>query len=145
MSEESLRALIRLLSPLSTLREDLEQSLHLELFHGSGEAMARTFEGLRASAARSIDDPYIDALEAEFSQDMNDRDRIALIYVLTGQLLAYVQAEVGLSGPLVGRGRSTHLQTAPSIVVNASGADPETAQETMRLVQRALGAEEDVA
>lgn len=138
MSEETLRNLIRYLGPLTVLRQDLEQTIHLELHSGVGAAAARTYEGLRAAVARLVDDPYLDALVLDAPAGADDRQKVALVLMLSGQLLALVQSQVGLAS-VSGAGAHTHIQSAPHIVINAQGAEAETARSLETLVERALG------
>ena len=60
--EERLRALIRLIPPARALKEDLEKSIHLELYSGTGALAVRSFQGLQASVSTITDDPYVAAL-----------------------------------------------------------------------------------
>ena len=51
--EERLRALIRLIPPARALRDDLDKSIHLELYAGTGDLAVGSFEGLRAAIGSS--------------------------------------------------------------------------------------------
>lgn len=139
MSEETLRALIRYLGPLSLLREDLERTVHLELYPGVGDAVVQTYGGLHAAVTRLVDDPYLQGLTVNVPDGADDRQKVSLVLLLAGQLLAFVQSEVGVAS--LTQGSNTHVQTAPYVIVNAQGADPETARGVQDVVARALGEE----
>ena len=90
MSEETLRALIRYLPPIMTLRGDMEQSSQLEAYAGMGDAAVKVYTGLHASIARFVDDPYLDALQLEIAVDAGDKEKVRLVALAAG-LLARVR------------------------------------------------------
>lgn len=136
MSEESLRALIRYLPPITKLRNDLEQRMHLETHAGVGNAAVKSYTGLQASIARFVDDPYLDALTLEVPADVGDKEKVSLVHLAAGQLLAYVQGQLGLSL----EASSGNFQTAPNIAINNIGA--ENTEQVMEIALRALGRSE---
>lgn len=138
MSEENLRRLIRYMGPINQLRQDLEQSIHLELYPGLGDISLRTYEGLRASVGRLVDDPFLDSLTIEVSADTSDKEKVTLVFIASGQLLAYVQSEIGMTS--LGT-QGSHIQTAPSIQINT--ANSNTTADVMDVVRRALGEDKD--
>ena len=147
MNEGRLRTLIRLLPPVTALREDLEKSLHLEAFAGTGDLAMRSFEGLRASVARVADDPYLDALTLSVPDGVTDQQKVSLVLLAVGQLAAYVEGQTGLVSQ---RGRETgniHIQRAPNIAINnISGLSPDVVGKLVDLGARAMedeGAEEE--
>jgi hypothetical protein len=111
--DDNLRALIRLIPPARALKQDLEKQLHLEMYSGLGDAAVRTFMGLRDSVARLTDDPYVDALSLESSPEATDREKVSLVVLAAGQLVAYLEGQTGLVG--MGGNHSVTIQTAPKI------------------------------
>ena len=139
MSEETLRALIRYVQPASQLRKDVEQSLMLETFSGTGDMLMRTYRGLHDSISRIVDDPYLEALTIEVNDEATDREKALLVMIASGQLLAYLQSQTGVPVGLDGGGNH-HIQTAPQIVINANQAG--NTDEMMKMVNKALGTDE---
>lgn len=141
MSEQNLRALIRYLAPLTTLRQDLERAMALESQSALGDTAVRTYNGLQASIGRVLDDPYIQSLALEVPQGADDKEKISLVFIAVGQLLAVVHGEIGL--PVGWGSPSTEIQTAPYVIINAQNSSPDVAKNVMQVVQRALGEEAD--
>lgn len=70
---DPLRALIRLIPPAWALRDELQRSIDLQLYEGTGDLAMQSFEGLRASVARLTNDPYMAALSPQPREDANDK------------------------------------------------------------------------
>lgn len=122
--DDNLRALIRLIPPARALKQDLEKQLHLEMYSGLGDAAVRTFTGLRDSVARLTDDPYVDALSLEPPPGATDREKVSLVLLGAGQLVAYLEGQTGLVG--MGGDNNVNIQTAPNlnaVNINRSGSD----------------------
>lgn len=136
MSEETLRALIRYIPPIVRLRKDLEMSVQLEQFTGLGDMAVKSYNGLQASVAQHSDDPYIDALSLELASDAGDREKVAQVALATGQLMAYIQGQLGLSLDLDGSSAHTHVNSAPNIEIQGLGSGESHA--VMRVVKRVL-------
>jgi len=134
MSDDNLRALIRLIPPARSLRQDLEKSLHLETWPGTGDMAIRMFQGLHGSVAALTDSPYVQSLELAVPTGPGDKERVALAALAAGQLLAYLEGETGLVGQ-GGAGGETSIQTAPKITIGG----PLTT--TPKLMDRMLGGE----
>ncbi len=143
MSEENLRTLIRYLAPLTTLRQDLERAMALEFQEALGDTAVRTYNGLHASILRVLDDPYLQSLALQVPETANDKEKITLVFMAVGQLLSLVHGEIGL--PVGWGNASIEIQNAPYVIVNAQNSSPEVAQNVMKVVQRALGEEENDA
>lgn len=139
LTVEGLRSLIRLTIPLQKLREDAEQSIHLEFYQGNGNLFIRTFQGLRDKVLQIMDDPYVASMEFEINDQINDREKVAQTLILTGQLLSYIQAETGTQG-LSNQAR-TSIQTAPYVILNTSNTDKNSKAQALDVVRRALGKE----
>ena len=145
MNEGRLRTLIRLLPPVTALREDLEKSLHLEAFAGTGDLAMRSFEGLRASVARVAEDPYLDALALTVPEGVTDQQKVSMVLLAVGQLAAYVEGQTGLVSQ---RGRETgniHIQKAPNIAIsNISGVTSDVVGKMVALGNRVMEEEAGV-
>ena len=140
MSEENLRALIRYLAPLTTLRQDLERAMVLEFQAALGDTAVRTYNGLHASITRVLDDPYLAALTLDVPTTANDKEKVSLVFLAVGQLLSVVHSMIGL--PVGWGSPATDIQTAPYVIINAQGSSPEVAENVMKMVHRALGEDE---
>ncbi len=139
LTVEGLRSLIRLTIPLQKLREDAEQSIHLEYYQGNGNLFIRTFQGLRDKVLQIIDDPYVANMEFDLNDHITDREKVTQTLILSGQLLSYLQAETGTQG-LSNQGR-TSIQTAPYVILNTSNTDKQSKAKAIDVVRRALGKE----
>jgi hypothetical protein len=127
MGDDRLRSLIRLIPPVRALKEDLEQSIHLELFAGTGDLAVRSFQGLQASVGRITDDPYLGSLSLSVPEGAGDREKVSLARLAAGQLSAYLEGQTGLVG-LGGSdgGRNINIQRAPTIsMTNVEGLPSE--------------------
>lgn len=113
-SESQLRALIRLIPPARALRHDLEKGLHLQ-FDGLGDQALKSLSGLQASLRAVCDDPFVETLEPVLPDGADDRQKVAAASLVAGQLLAFLEGQVGL--PASGEG-AAHYQTAPNISIN---------------------------
>jgi hypothetical protein len=143
MSEENLRTLIRFLAPLTMLRQDLERAMALEFEAALGATAVRTYNGLHTSITRVLDDPYLEALALQVPETANDKEKISLVFLAVGQLLAVVHGAIGL--PVGWGSPSTEIQTAPYVIINAQGSSPDVAKHVMKVVHRALGEDEGEA
>ena len=117
VSEGHLRELIRFIPPARALREDLEKSLHLEHFEGTGDTAVKTFTGLQASVAAIANNPYVASLALEVPGDADDKAKVSVVSFAAGQLLAYLEGQTGLSG-VGGNTGTVSYQTAPNIAIN---------------------------
>jgi hypothetical protein len=103
LTVEDLRSLIRLIPPLRALRDDVEQSLHLETFEGTGDLAVRSFQGLQASIVRITEDPYVEALTLDIVDGMKDKHKLSQVMLASGQLLAYLEGQTGVNSMRHGR------------------------------------------
>lgn len=136
MSDDRLRDLIRLIPPARSLKQDLEKSLHLETWPGTGDMAVRMFQGLHQSVAALTDNAYVQSLELAAPTEAGDKEKVAMATLAASQLLAYLVGETGLAGDSGGGGH-TEIQTAPKITIGG----PLTT--TPRLMDRMLGGEGD--
>ncbi len=117
MSDDTLRALIRLIPPVRTLKEDLEQSLVMELYAGTGDLAVKSFNGLQAGVAAITNDPYVASLNLSVPAEATDKEKVSLAKLAGGQLAAYLEGQTGLVS-LGGGGGHSSIQTAPTISIN---------------------------
>jgi hypothetical protein len=113
-----LRALIKLIAPLRALREDVEKALHLEIHSGSGDLAVRSLTAIRDQIYQVTQDPYVAALTLDLDEGTKDRAKFAQVLLISGQLLAYVEAETGTAGIAGERRGHYSVQTAPNISLN---------------------------
>jgi len=135
MSDDSLRGLIRLIPPARSLKQDLEKSLHLETWPGTGDMAIRMFQGLHGSVAALTNNPFVQSLELAAPTGAGDKEKVAMASLAAGQLLAYLEGEMGI---VASGGGGQSFQTAPKITIGG----PLTT--TPRLMDRMLGGEGDV-
>ena len=133
MGDDRLRSLIRLIPPVRALKDDLEQSIHLELYNGTGDLAVRSFQGLQASVARITDDPYVGSLALSVPEGAGDREKVSLARLAAGQLSAYLEGQTGLVGMGGGGGsRNINIQKAPMInLANVEGLPSEALGKLM--------------
>lgn len=143
IKNDTLRALIRLIPPARALKEDLEKSIHLELYAGTGDMAVKSFQGLLASVARLTDDPYVEALSLSVSEDATDMEKVSLALLGAGQLAAYLEGQTGLVG--MGGGGDVDIHTAPNINMLSGNVNipPETAARAFDFAEKALKGKED--
>ncbi|WP_309714743.1 hypothetical protein [Armatimonas sp.] len=116
MNDDSkLRSLIRLLAPVRALRDDLEQSLHLETYEGTGDFALQSLASLRDAVAAVSDDPIVGAMTATARPEASEREKTALARLAAGQLTAYLEGQIGFSGSTNGKSGSINIQRAPII------------------------------
>jgi hypothetical protein len=137
-SDDMLRALIRLIPPVRALKEDLEKSLHLEHFAGTGDLAVRSFNGLQASVAAVANDPYVATLNLSTAENATDKEKVSLALLGAGQLAAFLEGQTGLVG-LGGNGSNIHQQYAPSVnIQNIDGVPAETVEKAMDIGAKAM-------
>lgn len=115
-NDSQLRALIRLLPPARTLKDQLEKSLHLEIYAGTGDLAINSLKGIHASIARLTDDPYVASLAVQVPEGAGDKEKVSLALLAASQIAAYLEGETGLIN--LGGGKGNSIQTAPNISLN---------------------------
>jgi hypothetical protein len=143
ISDDTLRSLIRLIPPTRALKDDLERSLTMETFMGTGDMAVRSFQGLQASVAGITSDPYVASLSIDVPPNANDQEKVSLVRLAAGQLLAFLEGQTGLSGSSGsyggGHGGNINIQKAPSITFNdIQGLDSETMSRMVAMAEKAL-------
>lgn len=135
--DDTLRALIRLLPPAHALKEDLERSIHLEIYAGTGDLAIKSFNGLQASVTAITNEPYVAMLALTVPETAGDKEKVSLALLAAGQLTAYLEGQTGLVSP-GGRGDVSY-QTAPEIhICNNSGVSSETINRMLDIGETAL-------
>jgi hypothetical protein len=145
ITDDLLRSLIRLLPPARALKEELEKSLTMETFMGTGDMAVRSFQGLQASVASFTNDPYVSSLSIVVPEGANDMEKVSQVNLAAGQLLAYLEGQTGLSGAGGGYGGGGRnqgnitVQKAPTInLSDISGVDSESLARMVALAEKAL-------
>jgi hypothetical protein len=138
LTVEDLRALIRLIPPARALHEELDRSIHLETFDGTGDLAVRSFQGLQQSVIAITEDPYVAALEIRAGEETPDKQLVSQVILAASQLIAYLEGQAGVAG-LTRRGGYS-IQTAPSVTLNMEGfqGDPYTTERVMETVDRVI-------
>jgi hypothetical protein len=128
-SDDTLRALIRLIPPAQALKNDLERSLHMELYAGAGDTAVRSFQGLQGAVARLVNDPYVDSLTLQVPAHADDKQKVIISRLAAGQLAAYLEGQTGLVNVGGNWGGSTINYRSPRILsdgTNIQRLEPET-------------------
>jgi hypothetical protein len=135
--DDTLRALIRLIPPARALKEDLEKSIHLEIYAGTGDLAIRSFNGLQASIAAITNEPYVATLALIASESAGDKEKVSLALLAVGQLTAYLEGQTGLVN--LSANRSVSYRTAPEIhICDNSGVSPEALDKMLGIGETAL-------
>jgi len=136
---EDLRALIRLIPSARALIEQVEKSIHLELYFGAGDLAVRNYRGLLASARAITDDAFLDTLTLDNSIDSweDDRQKVAQVMMAAGQLIAYLEAQTGVNGSTSARGHYS-VQTAPNIHIDMGDVIGGQVDRIMDVVKNAM-------
>jgi hypothetical protein len=134
-----LRALIRLLPPAKRLKDDLERSIHLEIYAGTGDLAIRSVNGLQASAAALTNDPYLAALALTASSTASDKEKVSLALLAASQLAAYLEGQTGLINLGGDHSGDITYATAPQIqIYGNSGVPAETINRMIAVGEQAL-------
>ena len=138
-----LHALIRLIPPARALRDDLEASIHKELYQGTGDLAVRSYNNLHASVSRLTDDLYVESLALEVPEKANDKEKVLLARLAASQLVACLEGQTGLVGIGGGSGSNADNFYAPVINGPISDVSSEIIQKIMGLVTDPTTEEEE--
>lgn len=130
-----LNALIRLIPPARTLKNDLEASLHMELYTGIGDIAVKSYNNLHASVSKFIDDPYVKSLVLEVPEEASDKEKVLLARLASSQLVACLESQTGLVGHGEGSGGNSYY-TAPVFNGSISDISNETLERIMGFVKK---------
>lgn len=133
--EEKIRGLIRLIPIARALKQDLDKAMGMEEYSGARNIAAKSYEGLRQAAVALMDDPYLNALELEVFPGATDKEKTAIVALMAGQLLAYLEGQTGVGAASGGGDYHFSVQSAPNVnAVNIKNVDS-------KIVARLLGGE----
>ncbi len=131
--DDQLQALIRLIAPARALKEDLEKSVHLELYNGTGDFAVKSVRALQASVAQITNDPFLTGLTIEVPESATDKEKVSLASLAASQLAAYLIGQTGVTAAAsdfgAGGNGNGNISTGTHISINFSdiqGATPET-------------------
>ena len=127
-----LSALIRLIPPARAMKDDLEASLHMELYTGIGDIVVKSYNNLHASVSRIISDPYVKSLALEVPEKASDKEKVLLARLASSQLVACLESQTGLVG-VSSSGNSYY--TAPVFNGSISDIDNETLERIIGRVK----------
>ena len=130
-----LNALIRLIPPARTLKNDLEGSIHMGLYEGTGDWAVKSYNNLHANVSRLIDDPYVQSLALEVPEKANDREKVLLARLASSQLAAYLEGQTGLVGHGGGSGANTDNYYAPVINGPIASVSDETLEKIIGIAK----------
>ena len=137
-NDDTLRALIRLIPPAGALKDDLEKSIHLEIYSGTGDLAIKSFNGLQSSAASISPDPYLLSLQLAVPDSLNDKEKVSLALLAAGQLSAYLEGQTGLIG-MGGKSGGNHYCTAPNISLNnVEGISQEAINRMLTMGEKSM-------
>jgi hypothetical protein len=134
--DDALRALIRLIPPARALKEDLERSIILEIYSGTGDLAIHSFNGLQASAAAITNDPYLATLALTAPEESGDKEKVSLALLAAGQLAAYLEGQTGLVR--LGGGGNVTYRTAPEIHICSNTVSSDTISRMLGIGETAL-------
>ena len=134
-----LNALIRLIPPARTLKNDLEASLHMELYTGTGDTVVKSYNNLHATVSKYIDDPYVKSLALEVPEEASDKEKVLLARLASSQLVACLESQTGLVG--IGSSGNSYY-AAPVFNGSISDINSETLEKIMGLVKNPTAEEE---
>jgi hypothetical protein len=132
--------MIAFLPPARALRDDLERSLHLEMYQGTGDLALTSLRALQEGIGRITDDPYVTTLQVVVPEGAGDKEKVSLARLAAGQLTAYLEGQTGLpsASSSGGGGKDDHsiqIYKAPYLHLNEVSGVPHAAME--RLVENA--------
>lgn len=97
ISSEQIVDLVRLVGPTLQLRKDLEQAFHLETYDGGmGSIAVQTVRGLLAAIRGIAEAPCLGSLTIDPAPDASDKIKVAMAYLVSGQILAYLASAAGI-------------------------------------------------
>ncbi len=131
MSDDQLRALIRLIPPARALKNDLEKNIELELCSGTGDMAVQAFNGLHASLSALADSPYVASLALRVPDGANDKEKVSVVLLVASQLLAYLEGETGLAILAGGGEGGNRSYNSPQIAINNNTGLPATTIDSM--------------
>ncbi len=111
-SEDRLRDLIRLIPPARALKENLEESIHMERYVG-GDPAVKLYQGLYSTIAAMVTDPYLTSLALNLPADATDEQKTVFVHMAASQLLAFLEGQIGIVG--LGAQGERSIRMAPKV------------------------------
>lgn len=140
--EDRVRALIRLIPAARALEQELEKSMHLEIYHGTGDAAIASVKGIQAQLARIAEDAYVAALPVEPPRGADDKQKVAVALLVAAQIRGYLEGETGLLG--IGGGGHEERQYAPRVLIQGNSLPSQQMEHMLGLGrQKKAGEEQD--
>lgn len=81
----------RSVKALNRLRHDTEHMVPMDMYQGMGNVVVRTYTALHQTINQLIDEPFIEALVIDLSDDATDRQKVTQVNLLAGQLHLYAE------------------------------------------------------
>ena len=116
ISEDRIRDLIRLIPPARALKENLEQSIHMERYPGVGDPAVKLYQGLYSTITGLATDPYLASLALNLPDDATDEQKTLFVHMATSQLLAFLEGQIGIVG--IGAQSERGIKMAPKVAIN---------------------------
>jgi hypothetical protein len=123
VSDPNLRAVIRYIPMARALKAEVDRIVTLESFEDTGDLVAGSVRRLLAGVARLVDDPYVSSLAEDVEGQPSDRRRVIAAQFALSQLLAYLEAETGVTS--AGGGGVINYSKNPVSIGQLRGADPQ--------------------
>lgn len=137
-----LNALIRLIPPVRALKNDLEESIHMELYVGTGDLAVKSYNNLHANVIRFLADPYVESLAIEVPEKANDREKVLLARLASSQLVACLESQTGLVGHWGNSGGNSYYN-APVFNGPISDVSNETLEKMIGVVKNSTTEQEE--
>ena len=137
--EDRLRDLIRLVPAVRALKENLEESIHMERFESVGDPALKLYQGLYSTISGLTTDPYLATLSIAPLGDATDEQKTLFIHMATSQLLAFLEGQVGIVG--LGGARSIHLAPKVQFTGPVNTVGSEALLGTLAKDENAVGRE----
>ena len=93
MSIETLCELKKLIPAIRALKKDLERSIYMEFYSGTGDLAVKSYQGLHAKLAEVTDDSYVKTISLSVPENATDKEKAALVLLAAGQFLAYLEGQ----------------------------------------------------
>ncbi len=92
---DALRAAIRFVPVARALKADLEESIHMESYQGTGSVALRSFRNLQRSIGQITGDSFIASLGSDLPDNATDKEKVWQALLAIDQLLAYLGPQAG--------------------------------------------------
>ncbi len=135
------RALIRMIPVAKALEEQLEKSMHLEIYHGTGDVAIGSAKGLQEQVASVAEEAYVTKLPLNLPQGADDKQKVAAALLIATQIRGYLEGETGLIG--LG-GNIGNVQYAPRVYIQGNqNMTPKQMDQALGMAGKKRDAEPD--